>query len=1792
MVQEHMVEGTPGPKPESGSLIGSVATLTRPEQKAPKRPWHIEPEYDSKRAGEYKWQVDEKEGDEYSVAIDPKTGKEVARVLRIAGEGLFGRGKQSDADKQNQQGGTDSSITPSESVVPGLTPQGEDVQDINAKARVEWEGGRFLSPADVPGGPEGQNNQPQNPAGPNPIESAGAPLRESVLGEGGNAENGGNGNGNNREVAGVPENPNLPDKEKRPSIEFVVAEIRRLEAMPTEERYSPCTEEEPYPNLKKLEFRYKQFEEYVSIMEVPGMARLQKKLKDCKALEEGFIGGAKTTEDVLELFDENGNEDPGLKSLDKQVELLKQIKNPTNGQKIALLVAEERLKNGRDLEYDQGGIAKLRFKTQRLEHDLDGLSKQGIEQRVAELRGKDSLTPIEEAELDLDQDRLAWFIELAEERARLQAYETYHNTPNILVAKIRSLRANPTSPELCQALIEFLADERNRLETEIGLIQAIAIEKQIADELRQPGQVDVEDWEKEMQESAKRKEEEAERIESFDSLPPFVKVLEAYKQAKIAEKHDPAATVVRQQAEKRLERYLYHAAELEITDSVTQAFDRLYVDFTIPEIGYYGDVRRVSKDDIERTMNRFKTDGIDEDLFEMYDWDFERYGGRVDPDRNTITSSGIIGWIVSRAGLRMRDILERAENSKKREGYLSLLSGEWDPDVAKRKTETILAKRMYWEKSVTGYYQFKIDSEVDKNPYAEEQLRMAADQWIAYMQSGVIRRNPQEQLRELQQFMGQYAPLAEKIFRQLYPEDAKTLLMHSENKGRASREIKALRQELKFRAEAPVAAYANDTDESEAFGSVLADMSDDIEGPEVYREGYGALNGMVALAADVLENEPEWSRVYFHPEGSRGYLSANNAAQRLLRKVALKQLADKLATRSLSDKLMDTDQISSDINNEAERVKSEIAAIGDESVGNNRTLKERLEHRLGALQERQKNLLSISRSNDLNTKIELLKVVTGKDAITSNQRTEWQKELNKSKKELRRVEETPEAAIKIINDKIALLEGALGINNITPEQKKGWEKELIKKTDERIALSKVIRREKLGRIGLDQSREDFQALYGDLEEQDDFKLLPEPEKIRLRKQKELEAEAAVSSAIDFLNITGQLSARGGPVVKIRNPELLAAQTRVENIKQQMIDLADFIKARKDRDSLEKVEWEGRDKSKDAIMLARTELVKPIFAKYQPNMEQTQYTTESARAIMKLLATELKVSRKEAKMKQKQLQESNNPLDKKEDRVAVRSGVRFSQYAVYRAEQAWTQIADWIMKNLSEEKQDQAVQDLTDKLIPDQWNLKKSNDGNGNNNLFDVLEGVSRQAMDDVFKDGLRAVMRVPHITITHDGQINVAWVEMKGQNDQRYYLEDVDKLPESNGMLMAYLGTEEIMTNAFSLPYRVAEAKAGKGGFLGRALRMLDPAFNRLSREDDPNYLRNFQDLQRAIHAGVEAQWQRHFQIKTEFYERTIIGADIRKNKTGNKKDRYKIVDGNPRNNLLEHGREEHYVTSRIINHASEVLTHADRRTRRGADLAPYGPMQHESDSDESGVEDTREFMGLIDTMSKVQAQREGGRLDFLYLKLKGERWKMGAKLRVALESGPAGDKQWTGLYEKNYSSADRARKFRDGVQKEERALQINIEKEKGEQAIIAREQLALLNIFHDFNLEDYISLFESIDERLSETTKSLYPDLSYLRLAQASLWKDGVPSFLADGTLNFQRDERGRDTLTEGDNGTSRHTSTIWVLRNYAWRLDPRKGGHWYPGAFNDVQGMAKERMIYEVAQRGIDVIIGRIAR
>lgn len=75
-----MAEGTSGPETGSTRIEGQFPAQTSNEM-IPQRPWHIAPEYDPKRAGEYRVT----EEDRYKIFTDPVTGREVARVLEIAG---------------------------------------------------------------------------------------------------------------------------------------------------------------------------------------------------------------------------------------------------------------------------------------------------------------------------------------------------------------------------------------------------------------------------------------------------------------------------------------------------------------------------------------------------------------------------------------------------------------------------------------------------------------------------------------------------------------------------------------------------------------------------------------------------------------------------------------------------------------------------------------------------------------------------------------------------------------------------------------------------------------------------------------------------------------------------------------------------------------------------------------------------------------------------------------------------------------------------------------------------------------------------------------------------------------------------------------------------------------------------------------------------------------------------------------------------------------------------------------------------------------------------------------------------------------------------------------------------------------------------------------------------------------------------------------------------------------------------------------------------------------------------
>lgn len=1577
---------------------------------------------------------------------------------------------------------------------------------------------------------------------------------------------GGTGEGNGRDNGNPPEDPknnersNFLETEKRPSFDEVVTRIRKLEAMPTEERYDPGLDGS-YPKLTEMELMYKHFYKYYEEMESVEMAELTLDLKEYSQLELDLKNGKDTVfKEALELFDRSGNEDPRLRGLKKQVEIFEGIKNRTTGQEIALQVARERSVNGTQLDGEQGAKAKLNYKIKKLEKDLAGLSRQNAEQRITELKRKAGLTPAEAAELSVNQDNLARFTELETERRRLQDYENY-NTPNILVERIRSLKNDPTrKAELRQVLVEFLGEEKDRLNTEISLTKAIEYEALIQRELRQIGQVEMEDWEIDEEAEDRKNFEEAEQREliPFEQLPPFSVLSEAlhlidegdfHQFDSLVKSNVPLMRIFQMPGleseegmvtalENQVARYLFRAYRLGITKNVHNAFNELYSQHKIPEIGYYGEVHRVDERYIHNLLSAFQNADRGE-RFRLKGW----------PPR----FRGVINFVLNRAAHRMDNVIAPSDVDEAKltqderallvESDLRILSGEWNPERADKKAESLIGKRLYWEKSVTGYYQFKIDPDVSKNPYAAKQLGMAVDQWIAYMASGVISPNPQERFKEWQQFIGQLAPLAEKIFRLTYPEDTATLLVHPENAGRATSEIKALRQQAKFRALAPVAAYANATDEAEAFSSVLQNLSEDIEGPDVYREGYVALDGMVALALDALENDPEWSKVYFQLQGSLGHLSTEEGAKQLLEKTLLKQLAKELALYSLSDKpvgakatIENTDKlIANSIDEEIAQIKDQIEASKDHLEQ-----KKILEERLTRWEDRQKKFGSVSQSHVFN--VEMTELSAG----------------------------------------IARLREDVNATGITPERKKELkrqiseqEKQLVQIKQERTRLSEITRKENLKRISRDQPREDFRALYGKLEDQEDFKVLSDPEKKLRIKQKELDAKEAISSAIVILNINGQQSARSGPTVKIINPELLSLQYKIEKLNELIDDNIDQIKVL-DIPADQRTEEQRKLAEKVAKMRQASE--------YYPELEKTQAGYAEL---------------------EKKFGISDRVLDKRAERVPVRTIVRVAQYVSYRAEKMWTEEADRIMKSSrNKQEKEKAIQELCLAIIPDAWNVKKNlpNDKDRKLNLNDVLEGVYRDALDRVMgrwgierdgffvnevpAQGFRATFDVP--VVVEEGGKRVIKKQLLVDDDtgKPLYVEDVDRKPESNGMLMAYFGTEEIMTHVISSPHKVAEAKAGGGGLLGRSLRILDPAFNRLVF---PEYQRDFQKLQRAIHAGVEAQWQRHFQIKIEVLERTVIGADIRKNKTGKKADRYKIIDGNISNNLLEFGREKLYTTGRIINHAAEIIAHKDRRSRRAPDLGLYSPMQHESAYDESAVEDTREFMGLIDTGSPIQASREGSRVDFLYLKLKGARWGIGYKQRVALESGPVdGGKQHTGLLEKIWANGDRINKFWDGWKRHHKGLEIKKDSQDS-----AEIELRLNSMYPDVEFEDYISTAEGADERLKISMESLYPDLSYYRLAQAPLWKDGVDPFLPDGALNFERRELGEaNTLKGSDNGTSRHTVGIWFEREKQWKMDPRKGARWYPGLAEISRDLDKKRWILGAAQSASDVLKGRLVR
>lgn len=1607
------------------------------------------------------------------------------------------------------------------------------------------------------------------------------------------------GDGDPSEGLKVPENLNQPENEKRPSFDYVVTRIRELEALDAKERYKPG-EDGSYPNLKELDLRYEQFLQYFEIMETPDMAQLQQKLEDTKELEKGLIEGNKTVQEALKLFDESGDQDPQIRNLEKQIAILEKIENPSNGQDVALQVARQQLDRETSLDGEQGAKAKLEYDIENLQRTLQGVSQQVVEQTITGLRSKASRTPYEEAELSRSEEQLTLFRQLEKTRSRLQSFKTY-KTPHILVATIKDLRNDPAKQaELREVLIEFLGDERNRLEIEQSLTKVVDYEKIMQSGLKQPGRAEMEKWEREALAQDREDEGQQEKGEiPFTRLPDFqvFAKLQSYVEhgyiskgpeegqsynevvvglqqnfpevhqlltEAVGKGHSEVIAVI----ERQIERYLFKAFRLGITKGVHNAFDELYSQYKIPEIGYYGEVRRVSESDVAQFIRSFH--GVDRlDKYRLSGW----------PGKFL----GIIAYTAQRAGFRMENVISPRQDPEGEldpveqalldlaEPELWFLRGEWRSDRADKKAEALIDKRMYWEKSITGYYQFKIDSDVSKNPYAEDQLHMAADQWIAYMQSGVIPKNPQDQLKEWQQFIGQLAPLAERVYKQMYPEDVVTLKKYPENKGRASEEIRRFRQGLKFRAEAPVAAYANAVDEAEAFASVHQTISDDVEGPDVWRQGYEALNGMVAFTLDTIENNPKYSQTLFHPEGSRGHLSANNAAQRLLEKSILgigrpadnpEQLVKELAQWSLSDKVEATDRATKVLNDEIAKVKAEIEA----NRGNDPQLAV-LRGRLERLEERQNVIGWASRSGELNERL-----AKRKD------------EIEKLKQEATE-EGIPPDRKRAVNKKLA-----------------GLEEEFDKWMKERKKMSAVIRREKLKSIGLDQPRENFLALYDKLEDQDDFKFLSKDEKEKVRVQQALKVESAIQSALDILNITGQLSARSGPVFKIRNPQLLECEYKIEKLNEMIDDHDDYIK--KHQVVLVGLDAKGNITKKDDAINFEYRPVLDVPEHLRTEDQKKIASEITRRREQSTLKPQLEAARVERARIAQQLVTSGPLIDRREDRVPVRDVVRFAQLAVYRTEKVWTEEADRIMKsNWSKGEKEKAIQDLCLAIIPDEWNVKKNlpNPADRKLNMTDVLEGVYREALDRVVGDwvigkdgffvnrvvgqGFRAQLEVP-IAVEQGGKRVIKKELLTNAQGEPLCFEDIVSIPESNGMLMAYYGTEEIMTNTISLPYKVEQAKDGGGGLLGRALRILDPAFNRLSL---PEHERDFQKLQRAIHAATEANWQRHFQIKIEVMERSVIGANIRKNKTGKKIDRYKIIDGNPRNNLLEFGRERLYVTGRIINHAAEVLTHADRRSRRAPDLGLYSPMQHESVYDESQAEDSREFFGLIDTMSGVQVKREGARLDFLYLKLKGARWGLGYKQRVALESGPVdGGKQWTGLLEKIYANGDRLNKMWDNWNRSYQRTRLGTGTSP-----TSYSEIKLIDTTADAELEDYISTAEGSDERLKLSTDTLYPDLSYYRLAQAPLWKDGVDPFLPDGALNFERRELGLDNTLMGlDNGTSRHTTGIWFERVKQWKMDPRKGPRWYPGSAKIAQDLNRKRWLFDTFQTAYDVIKGRVTR
>ena len=1471
--------------------------------------------------------------------------------------------------------------------------------------------------------------------------------------------------------------PKPERKEYLPPLSEVVSEYRRLEALSAEERYDPGPDNS-YPNLRALEAYTGYIREYASRakeedkMNKPIITGLKEKLKYYTSLENILADPNILRQQKLESLsnfigtlkdpDTNQTWDPILSGTIRKIKILEGLKYPSSDQRLLLNDFKEQRDN---LLIVQSTIQKLQARNQALEA------------KRSEAGG-----------LEADEEQ-----ELITNQEALEDYEANPNNPNRLLQKVRDLDTDEykRDPAMAAALLEVLRDvleqQTDQVYRELLLHEETAITELLNKEKREPNEMFKEDWLIELEELDELREQAAENIEKFVDLPSFNEVKEARDQAEA--NNDQNALDL---ANARLERYFYNAKKQGIITELFSDFYTFLRDLRIPKITHYGDIIPVDENIIARAVMMHQSKDSRK-FFTDNTWDFDKFGG-------------VLKYATERANKRMANALTRMRNPSAAEEE-EYLRGEWNLDREERRVldESRSGTITLFEHNYYGSYQFRIDPD---SPFAKQQLEIAGDQWVLHMQSGVVSKQPQEQLQEWQHFIKMWEMLAFKVYERVY-----------NNRDDINAEVTRLRRQFKFRVEAPIAAYFNDVDEAENFSKMRINLDDELESPEVWMEGYKALNATPALVLHHIENNPLFSRVFFHPEGSRGYLG-RNPEQKIARAVTEEQLIDYIAGKeddpdlpgfSLSSSTVQGQAVSSRLHKEMDNILEELEANENKPI------------------------------------------------------------------ERRRLE-----AIR-------------------------------KKKLEEIRLDCIANRKiNLRSVGLDKPVKDFLSLYGKFTEQPDYIYANEEEKVLMKKARREEVKAAVELAKNIMNMTAEHSSRAGPTIKIRNSGLLALDNQIENLREELAKIDEAVSQNRNfefrtKDGEYVTRWvldikqeEINDVDKDAAKRRHSELVR----KHREWAEQRKQKAEALKAV--------RVSRKELAREKK----NSGVLDRREDRVPVMMVNRSAQYAVFRAEELWAKEADRIMKDPNIADKDAAIQKLCSDIIPDEWNIKKewveaNNLPSPKLNLTDVLEGVWRRTLDTVFRDGLRAKIEVP-VIVGQGNQRNIQWRKVTGSVSEKgeiivdhgvdhgrdLTIEDIERIPESIAVLMPYFASEQTPSQVLTARYRIEQAKARATDVFSRSLRILDPAFNRFYREDDPEYFdENYQQLKQALHSAVETQWQRHFQIDTEIMERCVIGANIRRNKTGKRYrlDRYKVIDGNPGNNLLVFGEDTRYVTSRIINHKAYVLTDPERRSRRGPVLAAYSPIQKKDMYTEAGVRNSREFFGLIGTESAEEYAIEGPRIDFVWLQnQQGRRWESGYKLRLALESGPGEQgKQWIGLFEKVYTSADRLNKLYAEWERHEEQTRVS----PGDPAVQAKMEILKRTL--DAEWENFITMAEDVDTRLRRVLDELRNDLSFLRFTQGAVWKDGVDTFLPDGILNFKMDElvtidelgrRERDTLSHLDEGTSRHTGNTFYEIVNQWRQDLIWGLRLYPGSKEFIARLNELDRIFGQDQTGAEIEKGRV--